>query len=131
MTDHLKGERVSVRREPLLSHLPSAYLYACLSRRKLLLSYNIIYWKLLLHSIFHSQFDNSSYSVVAAANTYLSSAVTAVSKGELISFLLILNLGIYVPGILLAFCFIISFSSHGSPMEWILLFSLKKSRPQT
>lgn len=98
-----KSERVSGRREPLLSHLPSAYVYAFLSRMKLL-SYNVIYWKLLLLCIFHSHFDNSSYNVVAAANTYFSSVVTAVSKGELISFLLILNLSIYVPGILPAFC---------------------------
>lgn len=98
-----KTERVSGRREPLLSHLPSAYVYAFLSRMKLL-SYNVIYWKLLLLCIFHSHFDNSSYNVVAAANTYFSSVVTAVSKGELISFLLILNLSIYVPGILPAFC---------------------------
>lgn len=59
-----------MRRRPLLSDLPSAYLYACLSRRKLLLSYNIIHWKLCSFH-FHSQFDNSSNSVVAAANILL------------------------------------------------------------
>lgn len=111
-----KGERVSARRATSVTPLPC--LCICMpEQNKTLLSYNVIYWKLLLHCIFHSQFDNSSCNVVATVNTHFFSIETAVSKGELISFMLILDLSIMSQVFWQHFAFIISFSSSGSPME--------------
>jgi hypothetical protein len=98
-----KGERVSVGRQQLLS-LGSLSLCICmLQEGETLLSNNVIYWKWLLHCVFHSQFDNSSYTGVAAVNT-LSYVITAVREGELICFVLIFILSVYVPGIPSVFC---------------------------
>lgn len=99
-----KGERVSVKTEESNFSHASHCLCICMPEQdESPLAYNVIYWKLLLHCIFHSQFDNFSCNVLAAVNTNFSSVETAVSKAELISFILILNLSTYVPGILLAF----------------------------
>lgn len=96
-----KGERVSVKTEESNFSCASHRLCICMPEyNETLLSYNTIYWKLLLHCIFHSQFDNFSHNVLAAVNTNFSSVETAVSKGDLIFFILILSLSIYVPGIL-------------------------------
>lgn len=118
-------------RERLLRCFPlPMYMHAWV--HEALLSYKVIYWKVLLHCIFHSQFDNFSHNVLAAVNTNFSSAETAVSKGDLISFILLLNLSIYVPGILLSILHSLFHLVLMMAALWNKLYSfLKMSRSQT
>lgn len=115
-----KGERVPGE-ESSFYHTPSPLLSICMpEEHETLIPYMVIYWKLLLHCVFHSKFDNSSYSVVAAVNTHSPLLkLLSVKESSFPSFWFWIWASM-CQAYCEHFAFIISFGSYGSPRKWLL-----------